>query len=112
MSTTTDFPFHIPHIVENIADYFLFSDLVNCILFRSINYIIDRDMNSVDTGLQDLAKLISMNPHLYAVSIENVAMSCEAVATEYNRFVDFLDKHPAITNIYLEAHEALEPEVT
>ncbi|KAG0020141.1 hypothetical protein BGZ82_011686 [Podila clonocystis] len=32
MSTTIDFTLHIPHIVENIADYHLFSDLVNCIL--------------------------------------------------------------------------------
>lgn len=30
--STTEFPFHIPHIVDNVADYLLFSDLLSCVL--------------------------------------------------------------------------------
>lgn len=66
-------------------------------------------MDSIDIGLQDFTKPISTNPHLSAVSIENITMDCEATATEYNRFADFLEEHSAITNIYPEAREALEP---
>ncbi|KAF9317686.1 hypothetical protein BG003_000436 [Podila horticola] len=35
MSTTANLRFHIPHIVD-VADYLLFSDLLNFIVFRSV----------------------------------------------------------------------------
>lgn len=82
---------------------------MNCVHLEEINYVVDRDLDNSTTGLQDLAKLISINPRLRAVSIENVTLNSEAIAEEYDRFVDFLDGRPAITSAYLEAHEALEP---
>ncbi|KFH66565.1 hypothetical protein MVEG_07090 [Podila verticillata NRRL 6337] len=76
---------------------------------QEIKYIVDRDLDNDSFGLQDLATLISVNPHLHAVLIEYVSLDSEATAAEYDRFVDFLDGRPAITSIYLEAHRALNP---
>lgn len=172
-------PFHIPHILQAVAETLTFSDLLNCILvnhhwhtyfipvlwtdtitFRSrpttkyrvwtylelfrtphgqqgllkhahhiraitcqgsralqllkqvgtanlheINYVIDNQALDTETGLEDLADLIAINPQLASVSVENLALNAhDNVLRELSAFVDFLDQHPQIANVHFEPH--------
>lgn len=67
-----------------------------------INYLMDVvDPKVSDTGLGDLAKLITLNPRLTAVSIENMDLDDGHTRKELSQFLDFLDKHPTVNCVHL-----------
>ncbi|KAF9281822.1 hypothetical protein BGZ74_002269 [Mortierella antarctica] len=67
-----------------------------------INYLMDSvDSKVSDTGLGDLAKLITVNPRLTGVSIENIDLEDDHTREELSRFLDFIDKYSTITSVYL-----------
>ncbi|KAG0334748.1 hypothetical protein BG000_008071 [Podila horticola] len=74
----------------------------NGINLLEINYVMDGvDPKVSDTGLGDLAELISISPRLTAVSIENIGLEDDHTREELSRFLDILDKHLTITCVYL-----------
>lgn len=54
-----------------------------------------------DQGLDDLAKLVLRNPHLGAISIQNVRIDTNDNVSELLQFIKFLDHFPGITGFYL-----------
>ncbi|KAF9332909.1 hypothetical protein BG006_004202 [Podila minutissima] len=74
----------------------------NSINLLEINYLMDSvDSKVSDTGLGDLAMLITVNPRLTAVSIENINLKVDHTREELSRFLDFVDKYSTITSISL-----------
>ncbi|KAG0342645.1 hypothetical protein BG000_002852 [Podila horticola] len=70
----------------------------------------DPVLNTSPVGLANLAKLISRNVNLRAVSIEDLVIATEHDLQELRTFVDFLDRFPLIGCFYL-AGELMEDEL-
>ncbi|KAF9321621.1 hypothetical protein BG006_002588, partial [Podila minutissima] len=72
----------------------------NCVNLLEINYVVDsRSSNNWNLGLRHLADLITANPRLQAVSIENIHLHNKSCVNQLSQFLDFLDGHPRITNL-------------
>ncbi|KAG0028257.1 hypothetical protein BGZ82_008522 [Podila clonocystis] len=78
-------------------------DSLSCVNLVEINFVIDR-LGS--PGLDDLVDLMSVNPSLRAVSIENVDLRDKATESQLYELLDFLDHTPSITNVCLVAKES------
>lgn len=69
-----------------------------CVNLVEINYVIDR---SVCPDLDYLVDLMSVNPSLRAVSIENVDLDDKTTKEQVHALLDFLDSTPSITSVVL-----------
>ncbi|KAG0025873.1 hypothetical protein BGZ81_006792 [Podila clonocystis] len=77
-----------------------------------INFILDENTPSgnCDTIFNPLTELITRSPHLQAVSVENIAFSCEELLQRLLAFVDILDQYPAITCVYFDGSHSSTSE--
>ncbi|KAF9383891.1 hypothetical protein CPB97_006137 [Podila verticillata] len=69
-----------------------------CSRLLEVNYVSERQ----DRELEYLAQLVSQNPDLCAVSIENFHTRKEGQLEQLQAFVTFLDDYPMITCFYLD----------
>ncbi|KAG0025876.1 hypothetical protein BGZ81_006795 [Podila clonocystis] len=75
-------------------------DSLSCVNLVEINFVIDR---LGLPGLDDLVDLMSVNPSLRPVSVEDVDLSNKATESQLYGLLDFLDHTPSITNVCLVA---------
>ncbi|KAG0345823.1 hypothetical protein BG005_001082 [Podila minutissima] len=71
-------------------------DSFSCVNLVEINFVINLRVGSL--GLDSLVDLMSVNPSLRAISIENVDLSDKATESQLHGLLDFLDRTPSINN--------------
>lgn len=74
-------------------------DTFSCVNLVEINFVID--VRSEFPGLDDLVNLMSVNPNLRAISIENVDLNEKTTEAQLHGLLDFIDCTPSITNVCL-----------
>ncbi|KAF9378492.1 hypothetical protein CPB97_009522 [Podila verticillata] len=77
---------------------------------RDINYITDSD-SPLRIQLDHLASLVSRNPGLLAISIEEARFHSAGDLQALLTFVQFLKDHPSITCFFLEIESDMNPNV-
>ncbi|KAF9285916.1 hypothetical protein BGZ74_001386 [Mortierella antarctica] len=75
-------------------------DSFSCVNLVEINFVINLRVGSL--GLDNLVDLMSVNPSLRAISIENVDLSDKATESQLHGLLNFLDRTPSINNLDIQ----------
>lgn len=74
----------------------------NCVNLIEMNFIVENNASvENEPWVESLLDLLTVNPHLSAISLENLRLHDASTEEQVSKLLDLLDQNPVITSVYI-----------